>query len=133
VHTSSPSPEALAVPAESPPKDPLEDVVRSAAPAAAFVQPTEGSRAAREAIDVEVVYPADARLDLTLNGDPVPMDFIGATSTLPSRGVSASRFVAVKLRPGPNVLDLHADPPGDAVPSSARVTCTGPAPRSPWG
>ena len=127
-HVAAVRDEPEAPPGSPTPKDPLEDVVREAPPAAAFVQPVEGSRAAREAIDVEVVYPADARLDLTINGDPVPMDFIGATSTLPSRGVSASRFVAVKLRPGPNVLELHADPPGDAPPSSARVTVVRPGP-----
>jgi uncharacterized repeat protein (TIGR01451 family) len=104
------------------PKDPLEEVVRTAPASAAIVQPQDGSLAARGAVDVEVVYPANSRVELTLNGDPVPMDYIGATSTLPARGISASRFVGVKLRPGPNVLELLATPPGGATPSSARIT-----------
>jgi uncharacterized repeat protein (TIGR01451 family) len=99
-------------------KDPLEEIVRQAPPAAAIVYPADGTRAPRAAIDVEIVYPVNSRVDLTVNGDPVPMDFIGATSTLPSRGVAASRFIGVKLRPGINVLELRATPPGAATPSA---------------
>lgn len=99
------------------PADALEDLVRHAASVAAIAYPADGSRAAREFTNVEVVYPLGSRVDLTLNGEPVPMALVGATSTLPARQLSASRFVGVRLRQGPNTLELRATPPG-ADPSS---------------
>jgi uncharacterized repeat protein (TIGR01451 family) len=94
------------------PKDPLEDLVRHATPEAAIAHPADGSRATREFTNVEVVYPLGSRLDLTLNGTPVPVDLIAATSTLPARKLSASRYLGVKLAQGANVFELRAVPPG---------------------
>jgi uncharacterized repeat protein (TIGR01451 family) len=110
--------------------DPLEDLVRHAAPAVAIAYPADGARAAREFTNVEVVYPANSRLELTLNGDPVPMELVGATSTLPARGLSASRFIGVKLRQGVNVFELRATPVGadDASSSPVRSTIYLPGP-----
>jgi uncharacterized repeat protein (TIGR01451 family) len=116
--------------APGPPKDPLEEVVRTAPPLAAIVYPADGSRAPRGSTNVEVVYPQGSRLDLALNGDLLPMDLVGATSTLPARGVSASRFVGLKLRPGTNVVTFRATPPGadPATVAPVRITIVRPGP-----
>jgi len=95
---------------DEPPKDPLEEIARRAERKAAIVYPADGSRAPRSATSVEVVYPANARIELIHDGEPVRMDQIGLTTTVPARRVSASRFVSVKLRPGPNVFTFNALP-----------------------
>src|SRR6185295_11667810 len=96
--------------AAAPPKDPLEELARHAERKAAIVYPTDGSRAPRSATSIEVVYPSNARIELLRDGEPVRMDLIGLTTTVPARGVSASRFLSIKLRPGPNVFTFRAQP-----------------------
>jgi len=105
---SAPPPPAEA--AEEPAKDPLEEIARRAERKAAIVFPADGSRAPRSATSIEVVYPANARIELLHDGEPVRMDQIGLTTTVPARRVSASRFLSVKLHPGPNVFTFNALP-----------------------
>jgi uncharacterized repeat protein (TIGR01451 family) len=127
VEAPAATPDAAAVEA---PKDPLEELVRTAAPVASIAYPAEGARAARGSTNVEVVYPMGSRLDLMVNGEILPMDLVGATSSLPSRHLSASRFVGVKLREGENVIALRATPPGadpaSITPVRVRVVRPGP-------
>jgi uncharacterized repeat protein (TIGR01451 family) len=103
-------PPAAPADAAAPPKDPLEELARHAERKAAIVYPADGSRAPRSATSIEVVYPSNARIELFRDDEPVRMDLIGLTTTVPARGVSASRFLSIKLRPGPNVFTFRAQP-----------------------
>ena len=115
--------------AAAPPKDPLEEIARHAERKAAIVYPPDGSRAPRSATSIEVVYPANSPIELLRDGEPVRMDLIGLTTTVPARRVSASRFLAIKLRPGPNVFELRALPPEEgAALQTDRVTVYLPGP-----
>src|SRR5262249_38933950 len=116
-------PDAAASPPEAP-KDPLEELVRRSPPVAAIAFPEDGSRAPREFTNVEVVYPLGSRLDLTVNGSPVPMDLVGATSTLPARKLSASPVVGRRLPPRVNVLELRTTPPGADASAADPVRAT---------
>jgi uncharacterized repeat protein (TIGR01451 family) len=93
----------------TPVKDPLERLVREAPPVVAIVSPENGYRSARSQLAVEVAYPVGSLPRLEVNGVEVPASRIGATSTLPSRGLSASRYIGVPLRAGPNVIRFRAD------------------------
>ena len=108
----------------------LEEIVRSLPPIAAILAPPDGSRAERESVQVDVTYPLGYRPDLRVNGSPIDAATIGSTSTLPSRGISASRYIGVRLEPGRNQLEFRAVPPGSppgAVSAvSAYVTLPGP-------
>lgn len=107
--TAAPPPDSPATSGASAAKDPLELVVREAPAAVAIVAPADGHRAGRSQLAVEVAYPAGSRPRLEVNGVDVPESRIGATSTLPSRGISASRYVGVPLVVGPNLLRFRAD------------------------
>ncbi|HEX6853149.1 MAG TPA: hypothetical protein VF139_17270 [Candidatus Polarisedimenticolaceae bacterium] len=107
---AAPAPEPSAPsPSPEPAKDPLERVVRESPPVVAIVSPADGHRAGGSQLAVEVAYPVGSRPVLEVNGVEVPTSRIGATSTLPSRGLAASRYVGVSLVPGPNLLRFHAD------------------------
>ena len=111
------------------PKDPLEELARHAERKAAIVYPADGSRAPRSATSVEVVYPADSHIELLRDGEPVRMDLIGLTTTVPARRVSAARFLSIKLRPGLNVFELRARPPEQgAALQTDRITVHLPGP-----
>lgn len=114
---------------DEPAKDPLEEIARRAERKAAIVFPADGSRAPRSATSIEVVYPANARIELLRDGEPVRMDLIGLTTTVPARRVSASRFLSVKLRPGPNVFTFNALPSEEgAALQTDRITVNLPGP-----
>jgi uncharacterized repeat protein (TIGR01451 family) len=108
----------------------FEDLVRTSPPVAAIVHPADGARAERESTHVDVTYPAGSEPELRVNGLPVDPRTIGTTSTLPSRGISASRYVGVRLVPGRNRLDFRAIPAGadrDAIEGvTAFVSLPGP-------
>lgn len=102
-------------------KDPLEQLVRTAQQTAAIITPSDGARADREQIAVEVVYPLGYTPELTVNGTPIGDDRIGTTSHLNARQLSASRYIGVALRPGSNLLSFRAIR-SDGV-ASERSTC----------
>ena len=104
--------------------DGLEALVREAPAAAAIVAPADGARAASSSVSVDVVYPLGSTPSLAVNGVPVPASRIGATSTLPSRGVSASRYVGVPLDDGKNRIEFRAIPPGASPDAAAPVAVT---------
>jgi uncharacterized repeat protein (TIGR01451 family) len=121
--TSSPAPAA----------SDLEDLVRTRAPVVAIVHPADGARAERESIHVDVTYPAAFLPELRVNGLRVDPATIGTTSTLPSKGISASRYVGVRLSPGRNRLDFRAVPAGADPDSIAGVTAFVSVPGPPVG
>ncbi len=102
----------------------LEALVREAPATAAIVAPADGARAAGSSVSVDVVYPLGSTPSLSVNGVPVPASRIGATSTLPSRGVAASRYVGVPLTDGKNRIELRAIPPGASPEAAAPVAVT---------
>ena len=93
-------------------RDRLEQVLRSADPRPAFLSPSDGSRAERSQIDVEVIHPLGTEPDLRVGGRPVDRRRIGKSSVLESRGISASKYVGVALEQGVNTLEFRAVPPG---------------------
>lgn len=127
--TAAAAPESPPPPAVPGASD-LEDVVRTGAPVVAIVHPADGARSERESTHVDVTYPAGFLPELRVNGRRVDPAAIGTTSTLPSRGISASRYVGVRLAPGRNRLDFRAVPAGtdpDAIEGvTAFVSLPGP-------
>ncbi|MFN7966895.1 MAG: hypothetical protein U0V87_14525 [Acidobacteriota bacterium] len=89
--------------------DSLEPLVRTATSYPAIVSPASGARADRSSIAVEVVYRMGNAPRLTVNGKPIGDDRIGATASLPSRQVAASRYIGVPLQPGANRLLFQSE------------------------
>jgi len=98
--------------ADDPPEDTrLAEAVRTTPLRVAILSPSAGDRAAGASTSVEVVFPSDHAPELTVNGRSVPADRIGARATLPSRGLTAARYLGIPLDPGRNVLAFRAIPP----------------------
>jgi uncharacterized repeat protein (TIGR01451 family) len=95
--------------------DPFGDILRAGHAAPAILAPADGSRVSRRNVTIDVLVPLDSEPLLEVNGEPVPSGRVGVSSTLPSRGLAATRYVGVPLRPGANVLALSALGPGGAA------------------
>jgi uncharacterized repeat protein (TIGR01451 family) len=88
--------------------DPFHAVLRSGHSAPAILSPRDGQRLTRRSVTVDLLVPAGSDAWLEVNGTAVPRSRVGVTSTLPSKGLTAIRYVGVPLRTGSNVLALRA-------------------------
>ncbi|ANM29589.1 hypothetical protein ABI59_08365 [Acidobacteria bacterium Mor1] len=101
---------AKAGPASAPAKreSPFDHILRTAPKKTTILEPADGMRTARASVNVDVLYRLGTTPELRVNGNIIPNSQIGMTSSLPSRGLAAARYVGVKLRHGINDLEIRS-------------------------
>lgn len=75
---------------------------------------------------VRVKGPAGATLQLTVNGQAVPLSQVGVRASLASKGVSAWEYIGVQLKAGVNTLSVTAQDPFGNARGSATLTLQAP-------
>lgn len=86
----------------------LEEMAGKIQPQTAFLLPADGAVLASAQTPVRLVATPGSRLELRVNGVPVPGSRIGTKVEDAGRGVLAVEYVGVDLRPGANRLELAA-------------------------
>lgn len=103
-----------------------EDLLASADNQVAFLNLSDGQVLPAAVASIRVKAPAESRLELTVNGTPVPAARIGQRSTYPEKAMMGLEFVAVQLQPGRNEIALvQKDQFGNAR-GTVRVTVVAP-------
>lgn len=95
-----------ASPAPKPALPSLEATIASAEPQASFLLPADSAVLAAAQTPVRLAAASGSRLELRVNGKPVPDSRIGTRVEDTGRGVLAVEYVGVDLQPGANRLEL---------------------------
>lgn len=120
------SPTEAAVPQETAPLVPLEDLLSDFTPATAFVGLVDGQQLPSAQTRVRVKGPLGATFELTVNGEPVPAKRVGKRASLQQKGTTAWEYIGVDLKPGRNTLAVQARDPFGNVRGSAELTVLAP-------
>lgn len=124
---------AAAGPAPTPTAAPpaLESLLAGLAPTPAILAPADGAVLPGTQTAIRLAGPAGARLELSVNGSPVPASRLGTRVEDSARGIAAAEYIGVDLRPGQSRLELAVfDPFGNERGRQiATVTAPGPLAR----
>ena len=104
-------------------ESPFQQILRTAPRRTTILDPPDGTRTGRAHVDVDVLYRLGTSPELSVNGVRISEARIGVSSTLPSRGLAAARFVGVPLQRGENILEMSSGVDGEMA--SATVTLPG--------
>lgn len=106
----------------------LESLLAELSPTPAILSPADGAVLPGTQTAIRLAGPAGARLELAVNGSPVPASRLGTRVEDRARGIAAAEYIGVDLRPGQNRLELAVfDPFGNAR-GRATATITAPGP-----
>jgi uncharacterized repeat protein (TIGR01451 family) len=88
--------------------EPLENLLPELGAEVGFVGLLDGQVLPGDQTRVRVKGPLGATLELAVNGQPVPASQIGKKTSLEKNGTQAWEYIGVDLKPGSNILSVHA-------------------------
>ncbi len=105
----------------------LEAIIKSLTPEFGFMDLRDGDNAVRRTITVRLKGPSDLAIRLLVNGTEQSASRIGERSSWAGGNVQALEFVAVKLKPGKNMLEMVGKGPfgNDRARKSVTITAPG--------
>lgn len=105
---SAPAAASATTPAIPAPPAPLETLLPGLTPMPAILAPADGAMLPGTQTAIRLAGPAGARLELAVNGVPVPESRRGTRIEDGVRGIAAAEYIGVNLKPGLNRLELAA-------------------------
>lgn len=105
----------------------LEAIVKSLTSDFGFMDLRDGDSAVRRTITIRLKGPSDLSIRLLVNGTEQPASRIGERSSWAGGNVQALEFVAIKLKPGKNTLEMVGKGPfgNDRARKSVTITAPG--------
>jgi uncharacterized repeat protein (TIGR01451 family) len=108
------------------PAGPLKTVLKELGAGFGFVGIADGAQVTRRSLKLRVKGPADLTLTLTLNGQEVGNDRVGEHATWEGGNLQAKEYIALRLNPGPNRLQLTGTDGFGITRKTAEITVTAP-------
>ncbi len=105
----------------------LEKLIRGYSAGLGFADLSSGDRISRRTIAVRIKGPAEAVLELAVNGQAVPRRQLGQRAVFAGGGVQALEYVAVRLNPGENTLEAVLKDPFGNVRGRRSITILAPS------
>lgn len=107
-------------------KSTLEDIIKELDSTFGFMVLESGQRLNRRALTVRVKGPADLKMELFLNNEPVDASRVGERVTWAKGNVQAIEYVALRLNAGPNKLRITGEDPFGNIRKSMEITLHAP-------